>query len=91
MKVNIKGKEIELKQTIRSLIIYENVTGKSFSPSSIQDILTYLFCVVVASAKDYSLSFDDFIDYVDENPNTLEEFIKWIEQQNSTNEKIKKK
>jgi hypothetical protein len=74
MKITIKDKDIELKNTLRSMIMYENITEKSFNPETVTDIITYMYCVVVASSNDYTLTFDEFINYVDENPTIFDEF-----------------
>lgn len=90
MKLTIKEKEIELKYTLRSLILFENITEKSFNPQGLSDMLTYFYCVVVASSKDYSLSFDDFIDWCDENPEALGEFSEWLISTSGIQDKLKK-
>lgn len=90
MTIKINDKEIELKQTIRSLLIYENIKGESYQPKTLNDILLYLYCVVVASSKDYSLSYDDFIDWTDENPDELTEIVKFIQDTQQNQNNIKK-
>ncbi len=92
MKLKINEKEIKLKNSLRSLILYENVTGQTFAaPQTIQDIITYFYCVVVGSSKDYSLSFDDFVDLLDEKPDLINEFTAWIQEQAKINDDVKKK
>ena len=84
--IKIKDKEIELKQTLRALIMYENITDKAFEPKTFQDILTFLYCIVLTSSKDYSLiTFDEFIDFIDENHQVLEDMIKWLNTEFSGN------
>jgi len=78
MKITIKDKEIELKYTMRSMLMYENITEKTFSPNTMTDIITYMYCVVLSSAKDYSISYDEFIDYLDENVDVVNEFSQWL-------------
>lgn len=91
MKITIKDKEIELKQTLRALIMYENITDKAFEPKTFQDILTFLYCIVLTSSKDYSLiTFDEFIDYIDENHQVLEDMIKWLNTELTNNNILKK-
>lgn len=92
MKLKINEKEIKLKNSLRSLILYENVTGQTFAaPQTIQDIITYFYCVVVGSSKDYSLSFDNFVDLLDEQPNLINDFTAWIQEQVKVNDDVKKK
>ena len=59
-------------------MIYENITQKSFNPQGLTDVITFFYSVVVASAKDMALSFDDFIDWIDANPSALNEFSQWL-------------
>lgn len=90
MKITIKEKEIELRQSVRALMLYENVEGKSFSPQSTTDIITFLYCVVVSSSKDYTISFDDVLDWVDENPTMIGEFSQWLVSGDQNQNKLKK-
>jgi hypothetical protein len=90
MKVTINDKEIELKYTLRSMLMYENITDKTFNPSTMSDVITFMYCIVVASSKDYSLKFDDFIDWLDENPNIINEFGEWIQTVAQNNNVFKK-
>ena len=78
MTITINDKDIELKYTLRSMMMYENITGKTFAPEGVSDILTFFYCVVVASAKNYELKFDDFLDVIDENQDKLNEFSLWL-------------
>ncbi len=71
--------------------MYENITEKSFSPQSMTDIITYFYCVILSSGKDYSLTFDEFIDYLDENPDAIKEFSEWLNNTVQTNSQLKKK
>jgi hypothetical protein len=90
MIVTIKKKKIELRYTLRAMMMFENVASKTFSPEGITDIMTFFYCIVLCSGKDYSLSFDDFIDYLDDNPEKLTEFSEWLTQV-ITNENYLKK
>lgn len=79
MKVRIKEQEVELCYSMRSLFMYENITGQSFNPKTLQDFCTFFYCVVCSSNKDLDLTFDDFIDEViDPNPQVMNEFAEWL-------------
>lgn len=78
MIINIKNKEVELKYTFRSMIIYEKITGESFQPKGVTEVLIYLFSTIVASSKGIDLTFEEFIDFADENPNIVNEFNEWL-------------
>ena len=79
MQITLNKKKITLKYTLRAMMMYENMTQKSFSPNTITDVITFMYCVVIASSKDYSITFDQFIDYIDEHPETMTKFADWIQ------------
>jgi hypothetical protein len=79
MKIKIKEKEIELKYSYRALMIYENIQKQSFNPKTLSDIIVFFYSVVVSSAKDRNILFDDFMDWLDENPNVITEFSNWLQ------------
>lgn len=91
MVVNIKETEVTLKNTFRSMIMYENIMDKTFIPNSITEILVYFYCVILASEKGIELLYEDFLDWVDVNPKYVEEFVKWVIANNKQQEHIKKK
>lgn len=90
MNITINNKNIELKYSIRALMIYENVEGKTFNPKTTTDFLTFMYCVVLASSKDYSITFDEFIDTIDENTEILKDFIDWLNSTSDNQNKLKK-
>ena len=84
MKVQILGREIELKATFRAYIIFENITGKSFQQlSTLADVLTFFYATILGSAKITDISFDDFLDFIDANPNVVTEFSEWMAGSNA--------
>lgn len=95
MRIKIKEKELELKYTFRAMLIYEKITDKSFMPSGLYDVVMFFYATVLASDKDFILSFDDFIDYLDENPTAVGEFSDWlmasIDKQNKLSASLNKK
>lgn len=78
MEIVIKGNKVSLKYSFRALMIYENITQKSFNPKGISDVVVFFYSVVVASTKDTTLSFDDFIDWLDNHPTSINEFSIWL-------------
>lgn len=84
MKVQILGRDIELKATFRAYIIFENITGKSFQQlSTLADVLTFFYATILGSAKTTDISFDDFLDFIDANPNVVTEFSEWMAGSNA--------
>lgn len=90
MKIVIKDKEIELKYSFRSLMMYENITGHTLNQANLTDVITFIYCVILSSSKDYSITFDDVIDYIDENPSLIGEFGEWLNKTIEVNDALKK-
>ena len=78
MIVKIQDKEISIKYGFRSLMIYERLTGKTFTPESTSDVIIFLYASLAAGEKTFTMSFDDFVDWLDENPAVLEEFSNFL-------------
>ena len=79
MKVTINDREIELKYSFRSMMIYEKIAGVSFNPRGVTEIMIYFYSTLLASDKELTLTFDDFVDWVDENPKSLNDFSEWVQ------------
>jgi len=58
MEITINDKTISLKYTLRAMMMYENITGGTLTPSSLTDVITFFYCVVLASSMDYSLQME---------------------------------
>ena len=91
MTITINKKKVTLKYTIRAMMMYENMTQKSFAPQSITDVITFMYCIIVSSMKDYSYTFDNFIDYVDDHPELLTKFSEWVQTEAEVNSDLSKK
>ena len=90
MNITIKDNNIEIKQTLRSLLLFENIAGYSYQAKGMNDIILFVYCVIVASGKLYDLSYDEFLDWADENPDTLSELINFIHTVDDIQENLKK-
>lgn len=82
MEITIKDKSYELKKTFRSILIYEEIKGELFNPQSVSDILLYFYSTLLASNPSMDITFNDFLQFLDENPDSLNNFVEWIELQN---------
>lgn len=78
MKINIKEKEIELRYSYRALMMYENIQKKSFNPQTLSDIIIFFYCIALASLRNEELLFDDFMDWIDDNPTSITDFSNWL-------------
>ncbi|PIK16934.1 hypothetical protein CTI16_12110 [Prevotella intermedia] len=72
--INIKNKEYKVKQTLRALFIFEQITGRPFEIKTMLDNYIFFYSVILANNPDNILDWDDFIDALDENPNLLNDF-----------------
>ena len=97
MKVLIKDQEIELKYSFRSLIVYEEIMGETLTvPQTLKEILVLFYSVILSSAKGslQDFTWDNFIDWLDDNPGKTVEFSNWLkdvlEAQNNITEKHSK-
>ena len=77
--MEINGKNYELKYSLRSMFVFEEITGKSFSVDTLLD--TYIFCYscILANGDNPGLEFNDFIDWCDEHPETIQEFNQFMD------------
>jgi hypothetical protein len=91
MEIIINNKSINLKRTFRSLIAYEQAMGKAFNPTTITESIMYFYCVIIASDTTLELTYDDFINWLDDNPKALQEFTDWLVKQSEIEGKLAKK
>lgn len=83
--MNINNTEIKLKQTFRALILFEEITGESFTGKGMKEILVYFYSVILANNPEFNMPFDEFIDYLDEHNDLLTEFLEWLNKLNERN------
>ena len=90
MKLKFKNKSVTLKQTVRAFMLYENITEKTFNPQNVTDIITFFYCILVCSAKDYTITMEEFLDYLDNHFEVLNEFNVWLTETNTQQDALKK-
>ena len=91
MEITIKNKTITLKRTFRSLIAYESATGKAFNHKTVTESIMYFYCVIIASDMELELTYDEFMDWLDDNPKALQDFTQWLIEQTEIESKLTKK
>ena len=77
MKIDYKGTGYELKYSFRALMIFENITNKAFQPKSLSDIITLFYSVLLSSSRQ-SIDYNEFLDWLDENPEQLNNFSEFL-------------
>ena len=87
--IKIKNKEYNLKYSIRSMFIWEQITGKTFDLKQVIDFYIYYYAILMASNKDFEITFDEFIEECDADltiVNQMQLFLsKQLELQNQLN------
>lgn len=84
MIIEIKDKYVELRYTMRALLLFENVMDKSLMTCMNNedvktiDVIVFFWCVILASGKKVQLTLEELIDMIDENPLLLSEFSDWL-------------
>lgn len=86
MKIKIGTKNYAVKNTVRSLFIFEKITGKSFSVDTLLDNYIYIYSVLLASNPDMKMTWDEFIDALDRDPNILTKFNKLLADANAVDD-----
>ena len=71
-QIEINGQNYNLKYTIRSLFIYEQITKKPFKVESLLDNYVFFYSMILANNPDTHLEWDEFIDALDADPNLIE-------------------
>ena len=72
--MEILGREYQLSFGLRSMFIFESITGEAFNIKTIFDEYVYFYACLMSVASNPELDFDDFIAYCDEHPELLKEF-----------------
>lgn len=85
MKIQIKNTEVELKNKMRSLLIYEQITNKPFNPTTVTDMILYLYSTILACKPDIDLTFDEFMNIIDDEPSIYEQFNEWLLNESNKN------
>lgn len=89
--MEILGKNYEFKYSLRSMFVWEEITGKPFEVKTLLDTYILAYACIIANQDNPSLEFNDFINYCDENPEVIEEFNKFMSDEMKKRELLKKK
>jgi hypothetical protein len=98
IKIKIENNEYVVKQSFRSLMLFEEMTGKNANQltDNLTDLMTLFYCILQAGNKDiFKFSFDQFIDLIDNNQDTIQVFNDYLADLNAdttnTTKQTKKK
>lgn len=79
--IEINGKSYKVKQTIRSLFLWEQIAGRPFEVKTTLDNYLYYYALILANNKDATLEWDEFIDAIDGDPTIVLNMTKAIADQ----------
>ena len=92
MKIHIKDTDLELHYSMRMYIIYENIMGQALSMEnkySYTSLIVLLYSAIVASIQkakiNMVLSYDEFMDWLDDNSTAMQDFSVWFTEQMAAN------
>lgn len=74
--ITINNKEYLVKQSIRSLFLWEQIAGRPFEVKTTLDNYLYYYCLILANNKDCDLDWDAFLDAIDNDPSIIIEITK---------------
>lgn len=96
MKININNTDLELHYSMRMYIIYENIMGKALSfenTNSYTSLVVLFYSAVAATIQKNKLNlvinYDDFMDWLDEHPTSMQEFSDWFAKNITANTELK--
>ena len=67
MEIRIKEQTYKVKYSIRSLFIFEQLTGKTFTLETLLDQYIFFYSMILANNPESTLTFDQFIDECDKD------------------------
>ena len=86
----INGKEYKIKYGIRSMLIQEQITQKPFSLDNMNEQLVFLYSCLLAANNELTMSYEEFLDAVDEDMSIIIRFGQYLAEQQKKEKNILK-
>lgn len=80
MTIKINNQDYKIKQTIRALFLFEEISNKPFEIKTTLDNYLYFYCLLLANNPDF-MDWDAFVDSLDNDPNIIVEITNLLNQQ----------
>lgn len=79
--IKLKNQKYKIKYSIRSLFIFEQITGKPFKIETLLDNYIFFYSIILANNQDKTniITWDEFLDELDKNPNLFNEINNAVE------------
>ena len=79
--MEILGKNVVLKYSLRSMFAFEEMVGKPFEVKTLLDTYCFCYACIITNPDNPQLDFSEFIDYCDEHPEVMDEFNDFVEKE----------
>nr|DAT22612.1 MAG TPA: tail assembly chaperone protein [Caudoviricetes sp.] len=89
--ITINNKELKLKYSVRSMMLFEAAANKLFSLDTLSDQYLFLYCCILAGNKDTDLTFDKLLDSLDEDPRIFTVYTEFMKRELSRQAEFKGK
>ena len=86
----INGKEYKIKYGIRSMLIQEQITQKPFALDNMNEQLVFLYACLLAADNELTMSYEEFLDAIDEDMSIIIRFGKYLAEQQKKEKNIMK-
>lgn len=87
MEIIINEKKTQLKYGFRALMYFEKIMGYTFQGGGLSDVITLMYCCYMAGNDD-AITFNNFVEWLDNNPNKLAEFTQYLTNKLAVNEQL---
>lgn len=77
-KIIINGTEYILKNILRNFFVYEEIKGAPFAFGKLIDEYLLFYCTLLANNETFNMSFADFIDICDDNPDLFRQYKEFV-------------
>lgn len=84
-KIKIGKKNYNVKYTLRALFVFERIAKHPFEITSMLDNYILLYSVLLANNPEMELTWDEFIDEMDKDPELFIKMNKAIDQEQAKN------
>ena len=86
----INGKEYPIKYGIRAMLIQEQITQKPFALDNMNEQLVFLYSCLLAADNELTMSYEEFLDAVDEDMSIIIRFGQYLAEQQKKESNILK-
>lgn len=88
--ITINDKDYEFKYSLRTLFLWEEITGKPFNVETMFDTYILCYCCLIVGS-DKPLDFNEFIDAADKDVTIITRFNEFMQKELNTRNIVDKK